>query len=93
MITSYDIIKALIRTEKSTLLEPQRKYLFLIDMPANKIQVKKAVEEIYKVKVHDVNTFISRGKLKRVRHKIGKSPDSKKALVTLKEGNKINIAA
>lgn len=91
MITSYDIIKALVRTEKSTLLEPQRKYLFLVDMPATKIQIKKAIEEIYKVKVSDVNTFIIRGKLKRVRQKIGKSPDSKKALVTLKEGNKIVI--
>ncbi len=91
MITSYDIIKTLIRTEKSTLLEPKRKYLFLVNMPADKIQIKKAVEEIYKVKVSDVNTFISRGKLKRVRYKIGKSPDSKKALVTLKEGQKIAI--
>ncbi len=93
MITAYDIIKSLIRTEKSTLLVPQRKYLFLVSISATKIQVKKAVEEIYKVKVSDVNTFISRGKLKRVRQKIGKSPDSKKALVTLKESNKIDIVS
>ncbi|MFH1441113.1 MAG: 50S ribosomal protein L23 [Candidatus Omnitrophota bacterium] len=92
MITSYDIIKALVRTEKSTLLEPQRKYLFLVNILATKIQVRKAVEEIYKVKVTDVNTFINRGKLKRVRYKIGKSPDSKKAIVTLKEGHKIALA-
>ena len=49
---SYDIIKTLLRTEKSTYLEPARKYLFLVDKRANKIQIKKSVEEIYKVKVY-----------------------------------------
>ncbi len=61
MITSYDIIKALVRTEKSTLSEPQGKYLFLVSNVANKVQIKRAVEEIYKVKVEDVNTTIVRG--------------------------------
>ncbi|MCU0652464.1 MAG: 50S ribosomal protein L23 [Candidatus Omnitrophica bacterium] len=89
---SHIIIKSLIRTEKSTLLEPQNKYLFLIEKRANKIQIKHAVEEIYKVKVHDVNTVISPGKLKRVRHQLGKTPDLKKAWVTLKAGQKIDIA-
>ncbi|MDI6758073.1 MAG: 50S ribosomal protein L23 [Candidatus Omnitrophota bacterium] len=84
-----DIIKALIRTEKTTLHEPQRKYLFMVRNSSNKIQIKQAVEQIYKVKVEDVNTFISRGKLKRVRHQLGKTPDTKKAIVTLKEGQKI----
>lgn len=92
MITSYDIIKALVRTEKSTLSEPQGKYLFLVSNTANKIQVRRAVEEIYKVKVEDVNTTIVRGKMKRVRHQIGKVPDYKKATVTLKKGQKIEIA-
>ena len=68
MISSYDIIKSLLRTEKSTMYEPQGKYLFLVDKSANKIQIKRAVEEIYKVKVKNVNTFISRGKMKRVRY-------------------------
>lgn len=92
MFTSYDIIKALIRTEKSTLYEPERKYLFLVDKSSNKIQIKHAVEEIYKVKVKDVNTFISAGKLRRVRYQLGKTPDTKKAVVTLKEGQKIETA-
>ena len=92
MMDSYDIIKALIRTEKSTSQEPAGKYLFLVNNSANKIQIKKAVEELYKVKVRDVNTFISTGKLKRVRHQLGKTSDTKKAIVTLKEGQKIDIA-
>lgn len=91
MITSYDIIKSLVRTEKSTLYEPFNKYLFLVQKEANKIQIKRAVEEIYKVKVSDVNTAIYRGKMKRVRQEIGKSSDKKRAIVTLKEGHKIVV--
>jgi len=50
------------------------------------------VENIYKVKVESVNTFVSLGKLKKVRYQIGKTPDSKKAIVTLREGQKIETA-
>lgn len=89
MITSNDIIKALLRTEKSSLYEPQGKYLFLVGNFATKIQIKEAVQELYKVKVEDVNTFITSGKLKRVRHQLGRTADFKKAVVTLKEGQKI----
>lgn len=92
MMTSYDIIKALIRTEKSTRYEPEGKYLFLVYKAANKIQIKRAVEEIYKVKVEDVHTFVSSGKLKKVRYQLGRTPDIKKAIVTLKEGQKIETA-
>ena len=89
MMSSYDIIKSILRTEKSTLFEPQSKYLFLVSNCANKIQIKRAVEEIYKVKVKNVNTFITRGKLRQVRYQLGRTPDFKKAIVTLKEGQKI----
>jgi len=92
MTSSYDIVKSLFRTEKSTRNEPSGKYFFLVARNANKPQIKQAVEEIYKVKVKDVNTFISRGKLKRVRYQLGKTPDVKKAIVTLKEGQKIETA-
>lgn len=89
-MNSYVVIKSLMRTEKSSVInQPQGKYLFLVDKRANKIQIKGAVEEIYKVKVTAVNTSISAGKLKRVRHQLGKTPDTKKAIVTLKEGEKI----
>lgn len=91
MITSFDIIKSLIRTEKSTLYEPKNKYLFLVNNASNKIQIKRAVEEIYKVKVKDVNTAIYRGKMKRVRREAGKTTDKKRAIVTLKAGHKIVI--
>ena len=86
---SQDVIRALIRTEKSTTVEPAGKYLFLVDITSNKILIKKAVEELYKVKVKCVNTFVSLGKMKRVRHQRGKTPDTKKAVVTLKQGQKI----
>jgi large subunit ribosomal protein L23 len=89
MLISYDIIKAIIRTEKSTQYGSDGKYLFLVNSAVNKHQIKKAVEEIYKVKVATVNTFILSGKLKRVRHQLGKTPDVKKAVVTLKSGQKI----
>lgn len=64
----------------------------MVKNSANKIQIKRAVEEIYKVKVSHVNTFICSGKLKRVRHQLGRTPDIKKAVVTLKEGQKISEA-
>lgn len=86
---SQDIIKSLVRTEKTTAYGSEGKYLFLVHNMANKIQIKHAVEEIYKVKVRDVNTFISMGKLKKVRYQLGRTPDLKKAIVTLKEGQKI----
>ncbi|MDD4939100.1 MAG: 50S ribosomal protein L23 [Candidatus Omnitrophica bacterium] len=90
MTVSHDIIKSLQRTEKSALYEPKGQYLFLVDKKANKIQIKRAVEEIYKVKVQAVNTFISHGKLKKVRYQLGRTPDYKEAVVTLKEGQKIS---
>jgi large subunit ribosomal protein L23 len=92
MNSNYDIIRALIRTEKSTVYEPMGKYLFLVSKSSNKTEIKKAVEAIYKVKVSAVNTFINRGKMKRVRYQVGKTADYKRAVVTLKEGQKIDAA-
>lgn len=86
------IIKALLQTEKSSTYLPSGKYLFLVDNSANKIQIKRAVEQIYKVKVKNVNTFVSIGKLKRVRHQLGRTSDTKKAVVTLAAGQKIEVA-
>jgi len=92
MDNAHDIIKALIHTEKTTLYEPKGKYLFLVNNCANKVQIRRAVEEIYKVKVKNVNTLISTGKLKRVRYQLGRTKDLKKAVVTLKDGQKIEVA-
>jgi large subunit ribosomal protein L23 len=87
----YDIIKTLVRTEKGTAIEPQRKYLFKVDMASNKIEIKKAVEEIYKVKVRDVNIVQVKSKEKRVRQELGRTTPWKKAIVTLREGQKIEV--
>ncbi len=92
MLTSYDVIKTIIRTEKGASQEPDRKYLFEVANKANKVQIKKAVEEIYKVKVSTVRTVIVPGKVKRVRMDYGYTSDWKKAIVTLKEGQKIEVS-
>lgn len=89
MITCYDIIKNLVRTEKGTMLEAERKYLFKVAKDSNKIQIRQAVEEIYKVNVQSVNTSTVPGKKKRVRQELGETTPWKKAVVTLKEGQKI----
>lgn len=91
MINSYDIVNNLIRTEKGTILEQDGKYIFSVSKKANKIQIKKAIEEVYKVKVSSVNTMHIRGKLRRVRLELGKTADWKKAIVTLQAGNKIEV--
>lgn len=91
MITCYDVIKSLVRTEKGTSMESERKYLFQVAKSANKNEIKKAVEEIYKVKVQGVNVSIVPGKLKRVRRDQGTTTPWKKAVVTLMDGNKIEV--
>ncbi len=91
MNSPYDVIKSMLRTEKATSLFPKNQYLFWVATKANKIEIRKAVEEIYKVKVASVNTSMQRGKLRRVRYVQGKSPDWKRAIVTLREGSKIEV--
>ena len=92
MKTSYDVIFTLLRTEKGSMfLEPQRQYVFAVATASNKMEIKKAVEEIYNVKVEGVNTVVVPGKRKRVRQDFGHTSDWKKAIVTLKEGQKIDV--
>ena len=91
MLTCYDTVKTIVRTEKGTSLEPQRQYVFRVSTSSTKIDIKRAVEEIYKVKVQAVNTVSVCGKLKRVRYKSGYTTAWKKAIVTLKEGQKIEV--
>ena len=69
----------------------QNKYLFEVDKRANKIEVKKSVEEIYKVKVDSVNIMNIKGKKKRVRYREGMTSSWKKAIVTLKPDNRIEV--
>ncbi|MFA5069435.1 MAG: 50S ribosomal protein L23 [Candidatus Omnitrophota bacterium] len=88
----YDIIKSLLRTEKGTRLMSENKYIFWVVKKANKIQIKRAVEDVYKVSVISVNTSNVKPKPKRVRFKLGKTSAWKKAVVTLKKGDTIEIA-
>ena len=89
---SYDVLNTLLRTEKGVLEGRHNKYFFSVRKEANKIQIKKAVEDIYKVRVADVNTQIMPGKLKRVRRELGRTAEWKRAVVTLKPGQKIEVA-
>ncbi len=89
---AQDVVKSMLRTEKGTLQAPQRKYLFAVDLAATKIQVRQAIESLYQVKVSKVNTSIMHGKLRRLRAQLGRRPDWKKAIVTLREGSKIETA-
>ena len=91
MLTAYDVVKNLVRTEKGSALENQRKYLFRVSQESTKVDIKRAIQEIYKVKVDAVNTVKMLGKLKRVRVKSGYTVSWKKAVVTLKEGEKIEV--
>lgn len=85
----YDIIRRPYITEKSYSLLNEGKYTFLVDPDSNKTEIKQAIEKIFKVKVEKVNTAVLKGKLKRVRTAWGKTPDRKKAIVTLRKGDKI----
>src|SRR6266436_4023364 len=88
----YDIIKTASLTEKSTLLsEKQNKYVFRVSPKANKIQIKNAIERLFQKTVVDVNTCNYAGKEKRLRGPLGRRPRWKKAIVTLKEGDKIDL--
>ncbi len=92
MNDAYNVINSLLRTERGTIQAKEGKYFFSVRKAANKIQIKQAVEDIYKVKVSAVNTSVMSGKRKRVRQQLGMTPDWKKAIVTLKEGQKIDLA-
>ncbi|MBI5873270.1 MAG: 50S ribosomal protein L23 [Candidatus Omnitrophica bacterium] len=91
MYSPYDIIKTLIHSEKGARLENDGCYQFLVAKNSTKVDIRRAVEKIYKVKVTDVNTVITHGKMKRVRTQLGKQPDWKKAYVKLAKGHKIEV--
>ncbi|MCX7943534.1 MAG: 50S ribosomal protein L23 [Deltaproteobacteria bacterium] len=91
-MTDYDIIIRPLITEKSNIhREVYNKISFVVRKDANKIQIKQAVENIFKVKVAKVNTVIVRGKMRRYGRYIGKRASYKKAIVTLKPGYSIDI--
>lgn len=87
----YDTIIAPVITEKSTLLSEQNKVVFKVPLTATKDDVKAAVEALFKVKVVSVNTIRTKGKTKRFRGVLGARSDQKKAIVTLADGQSIDV--
>jgi len=88
----YQLIRKPIVTEKSTLLSEFNQVTFQVPLEARKPEIKAAVEDLFKVKVTAVNTLRQKGKVKRFRGHLGKRNDIKKAVVTLAEGQSIDIA-
>ncbi len=92
MKEAQKIIRRPLITEKSTRQKEEgRQYVFEVDRDANKIEIQSAVERLFKVNVLQVRTCNVLGKLKRVGRRYGKRPDWKKAIVTLKEGDRIDF--
>lgn len=88
----YQVIKRPLITEKATLLkERENKVAFVVDRGANKAEIKEAVERLLKVKVLKVNCSTMKGKTRRVGRNVGKRPDWKKAVVTLRPGDRIEF--
>ncbi|MEW8955398.1 MULTISPECIES: 50S ribosomal protein L23 [Clostridium] len=87
-LTSHDIIRKPVITEKSMTAMAEKKYTFIVHSSANKVQIKKAVEEVFGVKVEDVKTINMLGKTKRVGVHVGKRADFKKAIVKLAADSK-----
>ena len=90
-IHPYGVLLRPIITEKTTLLTGQDKYVFEVDVRANKTQIKEAVQVAFSVRVTDVNTMKVKGKPKRFGRKVTERPDWKKAIVTLVPGDKIEL--
>ena len=85
----YDIIRRPVITEQSMEAVADKKYVFMVDVDANKTEIKAAIEQIFGVKVAKVNTVRMQGKAKRTgAYPVGKRPDYKKAIVTLTESSK-----
>ena len=87
----YDLVRAPMVTEKSTMASQHNQVVFRVPLDASKPEIKAAVEGIFKVKVTAVNTIRTKGKVKRFRGQLGKRTDTKKAMVTLAEGQSIDV--
>ena len=89
----YDVIRSPVVTEKSTMASENSQVVFKVAMSATKPEIKEAVERLFNVKVVAVNTLIRKGKTKRFKGVRGQQSDFKKAIVTLEEGQAIDITA
>lgn len=87
----YDVITSPVITEKSTLVSEQNQVVFNVAKTATKTEIKAAVEALFGVKVKAVNTLVRKGKTKRFRGTIGRQSDVKKAIVTLVDGESVDV--
>ena len=87
----YDIIVSPVVTEKATLASEHNKVLFKVSGKATKPQIKEAIEKLFDVKVKSVNTLVRKGKMKVFRGNFGSQSDTKRAIVTLEEGHRIDV--
>ncbi len=87
----YEVVRAPLITEKSTLLSEKNQFVFRVANDATKPEIKAAIESLFKVKVTAVNTLITKGKTKRFKGRPGVRSDVKKAFVTLAEGQSIDF--
>jgi len=90
-IANYDVIVSPVITEKSTMASENNQVVFKVAKNATKPEIKKAVEGLFSVKVKSVNTLVRKGKVKRFRGIVGKQKDYKKAIVTLVDGETIDV--
>jgi len=88
----YEVIRKPVITEKATLLSEFNQFCFFVSIDASKPEIKAAVENLFKVSVKSVNTIVQKGKTKRFRGRPGKRIDTKKAIVTLAEGDSIDVS-
>ena len=87
----YDIIVAPVVTEKATMASEHNKVVFKVASKATKPQIKEAVEKLFDVKVKSVNTLVRKGKTKVFRGNLGSQSNTKRAIVTLEEGHRIDV--
>jgi large subunit ribosomal protein L23 len=90
-LSAYDIILSPVITEKSSMASEANQVVFKVRRDATKPQIKAAIEQLFKVKVVGVNTLLRKGKTKQFHGVKGKQQDIKKAIVTLAEGEKIDV--
>lgn len=88
---AYDLIRSPVITEKSTMISQHNQVTFRVPLDASKPEIKAAVEKLFKVKVTAVNTLRVKGKTKRFRGMLGRRSDIKKAIVTLAQGERIDV--
>jgi large subunit ribosomal protein L23 len=87
----YDVIIAPVITEKATTASEHSKVVFKVARTATKPQIKEAVEKLFDVKVRSVNTLVRKGKFKVFKGRVGEQQDTKRAIVTLEEGHRIDV--